>query len=73
MSADKVRFETGISEKLKKLGCRKVSQIDEYHSLWEVEETKVAFAVPLFEDGDRCPEAMWPDVLASVAKAKTPQ
>lgn len=73
MSADRVRFEHGISDKLKKLGCKKLGAIDEYHSLWVVEETNVAFAVPLFEDGDKCPEAMWPDVLASVAKAKTPQ
>ena len=72
MSADKVRFVFGITKELEKLGCKKLETIDEYHSLWEVVETKVAFAVPLFEEDDKCPEAMWPDVLASVAKAKTP-
>lgn len=73
MSADKVRFEYRISEKLKELGCKKLQAIDEYHSLWVVEETNVAFAVTLFEDEDRCPEVMWPEVLASVAKAKIRQ
>lgn len=69
MSADKVRFEDGISAKLQNLGCKKLRKIDEYNSLWVVVATNIAFSVPEFE-GDKCPEAMWPDVLASVAKAK---
>ena len=70
MSADRVRFIYGISDELKKLGCKKIEKIDEYHSLWAVVETNVAFSVTLFEDEDKCPEVMWPNVLASVAKAK---
>ena len=44
--------------------------IDDYHSLWVVVETDVAFIVPHFNGEDKCPEVMWPNVLASVATAK---
>lgn len=69
MSADKVRYEEGISKKLEALGCRQLERIDDYHTLWVVIETDVAFSVP-HHAGDRCPAVMWPYVLADVAKAK---
>ena len=68
MSAWAVRYVEGISKKLQELGCKKLEGIDDYHSLWVVVETNVAFSVP--DHGDRCPEVMWPEVLASVHKAK---
>jgi hypothetical protein len=58
MIAWAVRFEHGISEKLQKLGCKKLERIDDYHSLWVVIHTNVAFSVPEFE-GDKCLEVMW--------------
>jgi hypothetical protein len=61
-------FVPGVSQ-LEELGCKKIEAVDTYHSLWVVIETDIAFSVPQFE-GDKCPEVMWPDVLASVSKAK---
>ncbi len=70
MSADRVRFVEGVTGELEKLGCKKIEVIDDYHSLWVVVETDVAFIVPHFNGEDKCPEVMWPNVLASVATAK---
>ncbi len=71
MSADRVRFVTGVTKQLEQLGCKKLETIDEYNQLWVVTQTNQAFSVPLFSEGDKCPEAMWPDVLAAMARAKT--
>lgn len=71
MSADRVRFVHGITKELEKLGCKKLETIDEYNALWVVLQTNLAFTVPIFDKEDKCPEAMWPDVLAAIAKAKT--
>lgn len=72
MSADRVRFIEGISNELKKLGCKKVEKLDEYNSLW-LTDSGVLISVPDFGDEDRCPEAMWFDVLADIARTRNPR
>ena len=69
MSADRVRFVPEVVSELKKLGCEKVQQVDAYNSLWLV-DGRILISIPLLEK-DRCPEAFWPDVLASISKAKS--
>ena len=69
MSADRVRFIENVSKELAKLGCKKVAQLDDYNSLW-VTDSGVLISVPDFGSKDRCPEAMWFDVQADIARTR---
>lgn len=69
MSADRVRFIHPVSTELQKLGCKKVATLDEYNSLW-VTDSGVMITVPDCGKEDKCPEAMWFDVLADIARTR---
>jgi len=67
--ADRVRFIEGVSKRLEELGCKKVGTLDEYNSLW-VTDSGIMLTIPDFGKEDRCPEAMWFDVMADIARLR---
>ena len=72
MSADRVRFEEQISQKLIALGCTKIAQLDDYNSLWQTAWGFV-ITVPDFGEEDKCPSAMWFEVLADIERTRPPK
>lgn len=67
MSADRVRCVPDYADQLTKLGCKKLSDIDEYNELW-ISSGDFPFTVPKLGEG--CPESMWPDVVADAYRSK---
>jgi hypothetical protein len=67
--ADRVRFVEGVSRELEKLGCRKAGTLDEFNSLW-VTDSGVMITVPDFGKDDKCPEVMWFEIRADIARTK---
>lgn len=69
MSADRVRFVEHVSSQLAELGCKKVEKLDDYNTLW-VTSWGILISVPDFGDEDKCPAAMWFDVLADIERTR---